>query len=217
MEFVKGTLFFNGQKANVICLEDLLNIGDLQVFEECTIEYQMKVISTTKEGYLRDCIYAKCCYSPNQEDLVEGVSKATTTEVKVRAMCFNTFSFNRVVDLEECRTGRLSIEDIDVDVIIDDQYVFEGLRLKDNEGNIISGYELKLFGHMDVLVQYAVMNSCVEIRLKTWSIPFTSHIMLPPDYEEGDSIEVSYNMEYSAADILSYKELNLGASVLFYI
>lgn len=217
LEFIKDTLYFNGQKVKTCYLDEFLNIGDLQVSEECIIEYQMRVISTTKDGYLRNSIYAKCCYSPNQEDLIEGVSRTIESKTKVRAMNFNTFSFNRTVELEECRKGKITIEDIDAEVIIDNQYVFEGICLKDNEGNISSGNQLKIFGYIDVLIQYAIMNSCVEIRLKTWRLAFTSYIMLPPDYEEGDNIDISYNIEYSAADILSLRELNLASSILFYI
>ncbi|WP_297521850.1 DUF11 domain-containing protein [uncultured Clostridium sp.] len=216
LEFVKGTLIFNGQKINIDILDSLLNIGDLQPLQECNIEYKMRVKSTSKDGWIRSGIYAKCLYSLNQEDLIEGESKVFTSKTKVKAMNFKVVSLNKLVDLEECSRGSVSVEDIDMEVIVDEQYVFEGICFRGHDGNILSGCQLKFFGHIDALVQYAVMNLDAEIRLKTWSIPFTSQIILSPDYEEGDSVEIFHNIEYSVVDILNPSEINLGASILFY-
>ncbi|MGL4760947.1 MAG: DUF11 domain-containing protein [Sarcina sp.] len=216
LEFIKGTLIFNGQKINVDALDSILNIGDLQSLEECSIEYKMRVKSTTMDGWIRSDIYAKCLYSLNQTDLIEGTSRVFTSKTKVKAMNFKVVNLNKIVSLEECSKDKVTVEDADMEVIIDEQYVFEGMCFRGHDGNILSGYQLKIFGHIDALVQYAIMNSDGEIRLKTWSIPFTSQIILSPDYEERDNIEIFHNVEYSVVDTLNCSDINLGISILFY-
>ncbi|MGL4453707.1 MAG: DUF11 domain-containing protein [Sarcina sp.] len=217
LEFVRGSLIFNGRKINVATLDKFMNIGDLASGEECRIEYKMKVRSTTKDGYIRNSIYAKCSYSINQKDLIEGRTKKCNLKTKVRAMSFKTYNFNRLVEIQEYDTDEISIEDIDIDVTLGDKYVLMGKKLKDNEGKILSGYQLKFFGTIDVLVQYSILNSEIEVRVKAWSIPFSSYLVLPPDYEQSDNIDIQYRIEDSAIDILNCKVLNLGTNILFYL
>ena len=217
LEFIKGSLTFNNQIVDISILDEIMNIGDIQPSEECIIEYKMRVKSTTRDGWLRSDVYAKYSYYTKQEELIKGISKISKTKIKVRAMAFKVYNFNKVVELEEGSVTGIIIEETYIEVVIDDKYILEGESLKDNEGDILSGYQLKIFGHIDVLVQYSVLYSEVEVRVKTWSIPFSSQLILSPNYEEGDNIELHYNIEYSVADVLSLKDINLGANILFYI
>ena len=217
IEFIENTFKYNEVLIEFKAFKENFNIEVLKAREQILIEYKMKVKSIGDDGYVYSKTYVDYEYYSLAMKVKKGISNISESRLKVRTFSFKSINFNKTLRIKDYKTEMKSIDDVDINVNITDQYVSKCIRDKNNEGSLTSGYKIKFHGYIDVIVQYNSIMESEGIRSKAWTVLFSSYIMLPSDYKIGLDLNILYNIEYSEVDLVNSEQVSLGVGILFYV
>ena len=202
IELVPGSVFVDGVLVNTANIEQGLNVGNIPVGSQIIIDYKAKVVSGTCSGYIDNEAYASYCYK-----LPNSATDKKETEVVVVSICVVISSFkqqglSKSITLPLAKPDIEEIDDVVVEVIIDDSYVVETMVSSSNEGQNLSGFKLVIHGRLKMSIEYTALLPTQPIHSAHCEVPFSSFLILPPDYVQGSYVEVSTELENMEVDLI---------------
>ena len=202
LEFVPNSVYVNGVLVNTGSKEKGLNVGRIPAGGQVIIDYKAKVISGTCSGYIKNEACATYCYK-----LPNSATNKKKTDVAMVLICVTISSFkqqalSKSITLPLAKPDIEEIDDVVVEVLVDDSYVVETMVSESHEGQNLSGFKLIIHGRLKMSIEYTALLPTQPMHSAHCEVPFSSFLILPPDYVQGSYVEVSTELENMEVDLI---------------
>ncbi|MGL4992223.1 MAG: SPOCS domain-containing protein [Sarcina sp.] len=207
VELVEGSVKVNGVpvNANAEELENGLNVGSIAVGEDLFVDYKVKVIAGTCSGYIENEACAKYNYQMKNQGTGTKTTECVSVSTCVSISAFKQLGLSKSITLPLAKPNIEEIDDVVVEVIIDNTYVVKTLKSNSNEGQDLSGFKLIVHGRLKMSIEYTALLSTQPMHSAHCEVPFSSFIILPPDYVEGSYVEVLAEIESTDVDLIDLR------------
>ena len=205
VELVEGSVKLNNVVINTEFTEVGINIGSLLPTEVAFLDYQVKVVAGTCSGYIEN--EACAIYNYRMENDGTGIKE---TECVFNKICVVISSFkqtglSKLITLPMAKPNIEEIDDVVVEINVDNSYVVETMRSDSNEGQMLSGYKLVIHGKLKMSIEYTALLPTQPMHSAHCEVPFSSFLILPPDYIKGSYVEVSTELENMDVDLINLR------------
>ncbi|MGL5576617.1 MAG: SPOCS domain-containing protein [Sarcina sp.] len=202
---VPDSVLVNGVVVNVENIKQGLNVGSIPAGSEVIVDYKAKVVSGTCSGYIDNEAYATYCYK-----LPNSATAKKTTDIVVVSVCVTISSFkqqalSKSIRLPLAKPDIEEIDDVVVEILIDDTYVVETMVSESHEGQNLSGFKLIIHGRLKMSIEYTALLPTQPMHSAHCEVPFSSFLILPPDYIQGSYVEVSTELENMEVDLIDLR------------
>ncbi|MGL4760949.1 MAG: SPOCS domain-containing protein [Sarcina sp.] len=202
LELVPNSVYVNGVLVNTGSKEKGLNVGGIPAGGQVIIDYKAKVISGTCSGYIENEAWATYCYK-----LPNSATNKKKTQIAVVSICVTISSFkqqalSKSITLPLAKPNIEEIDDVVVEVLVDDSYVVETMVSESHEGQNLSGFKLIIHGRLKMSIEYTALLPTQPMHSAHCEVPFSSFLILPPDYVQGSYVEVSTELENMEVDLI---------------
>ncbi|MGL5820998.1 MAG: hypothetical protein ACRCYE_05105 [Sarcina sp.] len=214
VEFIENSLTVNGTTVNDVSLIDGVNVGSILPGEEIEIMYKVKVISGSSNRYITNEAFATFNYALSNGTTGTNVTETVSAIVEVGVVSFKQLSLDRDFDIPSVKPSVEELDDIAVEMEITNSYVVKVLERVSSEGQRLSGNKLIIHGWMNVSLEYTALVEDQAMHSAHWRVPFSTFIILPKDYIEGQEVEVTAIVENTDADLITCRTFSLGLMVL---
>lgn len=202
---IENSTKVNGVIVNTGSIETGLNIGSLQPTKKAVVDYSVKVISGTCSAYINNEAYAIYNYSLDNSATGTKETEKVTSSVSVLVSTFKQQALSKYITLPLAKPNIEEVDNVVVDVLIDDSYVVETMKSESNEGQILSGYKLVVHGRIKMSIEYTALLTTQPMHSAHCEVPFSTFLILPPDYSKGAYVEVSSEVENLEVDLVSLR------------
>ncbi|MGO5075973.1 DUF3794 domain-containing protein [Clostridium sporogenes] len=133
--------------------------------------------------------------SENNKLSIKEAKESHVIYKKIRLTNFKQLSKNKIFKIPIKKPNIEEIINIIVDAKIGDTKVIKGIKGKSIEGQILTGYKLIVEGTLSENIEYTSCWKKQSIHSVHFKMPFSSYIILPEYYKEGDFIKVEAEIE----------------------
>ena len=214
VELIEGSFTLNGVVVNAVDLAVGVNIGDLNLGEQASIIYSVKVVSGSCDGSIDNAAYATFDYVLRDQQTGKGQTEKVTSGVDANITNFKQIVINSKVCIPKAKPDVEELDDATAELAIHDYYVVETVAGISNEGQRLSSYKLIIHGELNISVEYTALCEDQALHSAEWSIPFTTFIILPADYDPDMTIDVSGIIENVDATVSCLRDVDLNVFVL---
>lgn len=198
VNLVSDSLSVNGKVINYSDNDIDVYVGSVLPGESINITYKVILKSSNCSGLLINTASVKFNYSLCNWKFGEKVatsSEMATCEVKVGINTFKQISIDENLCIPEVKPDIEEINDIKVEAEILGCHVISTPNITSNEGQILCGYKLIVRGVLKEFLEYTSETKEQSVHSAHYSIPFSSFIILPPNYTLGSKIDVEAKVE----------------------
>ncbi|WP_373601501.1 SPOCS domain-containing protein, partial [Paraclostridium bifermentans] len=139
---------------------------------------------------------------------------SSSVEIEVNISIFKQITLDKYCQIPYQKPQIEEIDYTNIDVKVINSYVITTPKIVANEGQILSGFKLIIHGLLKVIVEYTADIDDQAIHSTHYDIPFSSFIILPPDYKMGAKVEVSAVIESADTISVGPKEVFINAAIL---
>ncbi|MGL4990548.1 MAG: hypothetical protein ACRC57_05165 [Sarcina sp.] len=213
-QLVENSVYVNGILVNTENIEIGLNVGSVSVGNEIVVDYKVKVVSGTCSGYIDNEAYA--IYNYEQSNLATGTKETdrVTVSISVVISSFKQQGLSKLVSLPLEKPDIEEVDDVTVDISIIDSYIVKTMISESYEGQNLSGYKLMIHGRLKMSIEYTALIRTQKMYSQSCEVPFSSFLILPPDYIDGSYVEVSTELENVEVDLLDTRNAMVNAIFL---
>lgn len=206
---VPGSFKIGATRVNSVNLETGIIVGSLVPNESIVLTYQAKVIGSNCSGILSNAAEASFKYRLPNGQVGTGVAtgEESVSEVMLEITTFKQMSIETYLRIPEVKPN---IETINTMTGSIDQlacHVIETVQGKSTEGQNLTGYKLIIRGQVNLVIEYTALEETQHVHSAHYTVPFSTFIILPADYEIGSKIEITGMIEdiyYNAIDIRTF-------------
>ena len=214
LEFVENSFKIDEVVVNCKSLKKGINIGILNSKEGVSITYKTKVIGGTPTGYSINSAYAEFNYKLSND--VTGMAKTEVVDtcVEIRIASFKQLSINKEFKIPILNLDIEEIDEVMVEIEITDSYSVKVKESISNERQILSEYKLIVHGYINILTKYTALVEDQAVHLAESKFPFSTFIILPNSYIEGQCIEIREIVEDIEYDLICKRCISVGLMFL---
>lgn len=199
ISLIDGSFSINGQVVNGVNLSQGVNISLISKNTSVLIEYKAKVISTSYCGKLINI--AKASYSYILPDCAFGSGETKSDEdstnvINLAISNFKQFSIEEYACIPPQKPNIEDINSINGDIEIIRYHPIQTISSTSIEGQINSGYKLVVHGVLKLILAYTACDDCQSVHSAHYSIPFSTFITLPSDFDVSAKVEVYPDVEH---------------------
>lgn len=205
LELVPGSVFVDGVLVNTVDISHGINIGNIPAGGQVIIDYKAKVVSGTCSGYIVNEACATYCYKLPNSATNKKKTDVASVEICVTISSFKQQALSKSITLPLAKPDIEEIDDVVVEVLIDDSYVVETMVSESHEGQNLSGFKLVIHGRLKMSIEYTALLPTQPMHSAHCEVPFSSFLILPPDYIQGSYVEVSTELENMEVDLIDLR------------
>lgn len=206
LEIINGTFEVNGNIVNSVNLEKGVTIGDIPIRTTTIVRYKAKVVAGTCTGnivnkarisfkyILPDGIISSKDTVPNSD---------STTIVAINLTTFKQISIDEYLSISNEKPEMESINNIEATIDILSSHIICTPKDRSYELQNLTGFKLIVHGILNQVVEYTALDPDQSVHVATYTVPFSSFIILPNTFVLGSKVEVEGIVE----DVY-YKENN---------
>ncbi|MGL5066532.1 MAG: SPOCS domain-containing protein [Sarcina sp.] len=202
LELVPNSVHVNGVLVNTGSKEKGLNVGSIPAGGQVIIDYKAKVISGTCSGYIENEAWATYCYKLPNSATNKKKTNVASVSICVTISSFKQQALSKSITLPLAKPDIEEIDDVVVEVLVDDSYVVETMVSESHEGQNLSGFKLIIHGRLKMSIEYTALLPTQPMHSAHCEVPFSSFLILPPDYVQGSYVEVSTELENMEVDLI---------------
>lgn len=155
--------------------------------ETVVITFQVKVDNLL---CCTNCAFVSFTYDKYEVDDDAG-EKTIKACVDVELLsCFKQLSVDENVTIPPQKPDSEQVLNVVVNVVITEVNVIETIVATSEEGQILTGFKAIVEGRLNQTIEYVADEPTQSVHVTEYSIPFSSYIVLPPDFVLGTPIEV---------------------------
>lgn len=195
VEIIDGSFSVNCKVINSVEIEKGIMLDNIARGESAIIKYSVKVVSGAYNGRIPN--KAKVVYSYALPNCFTA-QKESAESILYVDMCissFNQINIDEYLSIPITNPEICDINDLLADVKINKYNVIKTVIAKSTEGQILSGYKLIIHGTLNQTVEYIADEVAQTIHSASYSMPFSSYIVLPSDFIIGSKIEIDASVE----------------------
>lgn len=199
---IDGTFMIGNVIVNSVELNKGITLNNLKIGDSVNIRYTVKIESGGCLGKICNKIKAKYSYK-----LTNGVTNYKNSEesllcIDVAISSFKQINIDAYLNILDKEPDISEINDIKGTIDIEKYNVIKTPVAKSSEGKKLSGYKLLVHGKINHIVEYISCETIQSIHSSYYSIPFSTYIVLPKDFKQGNKICVEGIVEDIYFDII---------------
>lgn len=216
LQLVNGSFTINGSTINNINLEQGIVIPRIAVNQTATITYKAKVVAASCSKTANEA-RAKYRYV-----LPDGTSSSGETKIDQDSVVvistnmsnFKQFSIEEYLQIPCQKPDMESINSSFAKIEITKCSTVRTGAITSIEGQTLTNYKLVVQGLLNLIIEYTACKPEQNVHSAHFSIPFSTFIILPIDFEPGINIEVNGVVEDVYAKNLDCRSLFSNTTVL---
>lgn len=182
---VNNSININHRGVNGVNLEQGIFIGNLDRDEKKIITYVAKV------NYGNDCkikneIKVNYDYMLSNGFIYSKELDFESKEIRLRMTNFKQMSIDNYFEIPKHNEDVYEIHNVKVDINIKNKHLIETAKMISSEGQILSGKSLVVHGEILQNIEYTAYDCGQKIFTASYSIPFSTFIVLPKGFYEGN-------------------------------
>lgn len=208
---VPGCFSIDGVIVNEVELDKGINIGDIPVKGEMVVSYQVIVTSTNCRGWMENKAYVTFNYELVDGSLGDMTTAGQEANESVTIMLaisnFKQMSIESYLGIPIEKPNVETINSMTGTIDILNAHVIKTPQIISTEGQKLTGHKLIVRGMLQLSAEYTALEEKQSVHSAQYGIPFSTFIILPPDYSVGSRIEVDGIVEdiyYKSLDIRSF-------------
>ena len=188
-KLIERTFTINGVLVNSVNLNSGVTIGDIKEGETVILKYDVKVITGNCCGKLINSAFTEYSYILSNGYTGTRVSEKSKVTIVIAISAFKQISLDEYLEIPTQKPDMEQLNEISGKVEILNCHVIQTTKATSKEGQILSGYKLVVHGMLKQVIQYTATET-QAIHSAHYDVPFSTFIVLPPDYTVGSKIEV---------------------------
>ena len=212
-KLVERTFTINGVLVNSVNLNSGVTIGDIPEGETVTLKYDVKVMTGNCCGKLINSAFTEYSYILSNGYTGTRISEKSKITIVIAISAFKQISLDEYLEIPTQKPDMEQLNEIKGTVNILNCHVIQTTKATSKEGQILSGYKLVVHGVLKQVVQYTAVDT-QAIHSAHYDVPFSTFIVLPPDYLVGSKIEVEGVIEDIYYNMIDGRTFFKNATVL---
>ncbi|MEG1704482.1 MAG: DUF3794 domain-containing protein [Niameybacter sp.] len=206
IELVEGSVKVQGEVVNGVELDKGIFLGKILPRESTMIQYTTKVIKANCSGLLTNQAHATFRYELPFGDtgVLEGEPVAVTTYTKLNINTFKQLSIEAYLYIPEVKPCIETLNTVTGTIDVKGCHVLKTPQMVSEEKQILTGYKVIIYSILNVVIEYTALGADQKVHSAHYDVPFSTFVMLPPDYEIGSKLDISGVVEdiyYQAIDM----------------
>lgn len=217
LDLVKGSFTVNGSVINSVDLTNVFISHSLPVGSTTNISYKVKVGSIACGCHADNTALVKFRYT--LPDGVAGTYQTPATPMSTASVFLNISNFKQfsIEEYLQIPCQKPDIEEINfingsVDVV--KCMVIETTPSMSVEGQTLTNYKLIVHGILKLTIEYTACEPQQGVHSATYSVPFSSFIVLPANFVPGSSIDIDGVVEDVYFNVADCRRFFTNSTVL---
>lgn len=190
---IDGSFTVDDVLINSVDLFRGINIGNIAVGDHKVIKYKVKVLNPSSSLQITNVAKAKYIYILS--DMSTGSMDSITSSdcehtVNLGITNFKQLNIQEYLHIPSQKPDIEAINIVNSQVDIIKCHVIQTNKTLSSEGQYLSGYKLIIHGLLKVFVEYTACEETQSVHCTSYSIPFSTFIVLPDNYKIGSKLEV---------------------------
>ena len=195
-------------------LNEGINLGKLYINDFIILEYSAKIIGNKLSYKIENTSFVDFNYYLPNNIMRKKENKIKTSILNLNLPSFKEFSIEENIMLPEIKEDISSVENINTDINIKNYHVIKTPIAKSNEGSVLSGYKLIIYGNLSQVIRYSAKKSNAPIHSFEYEIPFSTFIILPSDYKYQSKIQIEVKEQYTHFNLLNARMIFENVNIL---
>ncbi|MCX7951755.1 MAG: DUF3794 domain-containing protein [Clostridiales bacterium] len=173
-----------------------VNVGTINPNQTITVGFSVRYECLPCPPIIRNTAFAKFNYKLFESGSIETKESISNTIETIAAQTnFKQLSVNEILSIPKQKPNAEDILNTIVDVNINSTQVIKTTKGTSVEGQILTGYKLIVEGSLHQKIEYISNEPSQTVHTAEFEVPFSSFIILPPNY-----------IEHSPTNVVAYIE-----------
>ncbi|MGL6174800.1 MAG: SPOCS domain-containing protein [Cellulosilyticaceae bacterium] len=209
---VPGKFRINNRIINGVEIEKGIRLGNIPVGERVHICYEALTEEASSNGLEIRVPEVTFNYrlldgSNGVKEVLGKIEKENGPAVDMGIMTFKQVNIETYVGIPEDKVSLDALNVVTAEATILNYHIIQTPKVTSTEGQNLTGLNLVVRGQLNVMAEYTGIDREQSIHSVQYSMPFSSFVILPPNYNVGtpiDVIGVVENIYYKVIDIRSF-------------
>lgn len=203
---IEGSVKIEDQVVNGVQLDKGIVVGKICPGNRIKLTYKVKIVHTNRKGLIVNHANATFRYELPCEGtgILVGEPVSVTTYTKINISTFKQFSIESYLCIPEVKPCMEALNSVTGSMSIKGCHVIETPQVVSVENQILTGYKLIIHGVLNVVIEYTALEPTQSVHSAHYDVPFSTFVILPPDYKMGSKLDISGTVEdiyYQGLDI----------------
>lgn len=213
LTIIDGSFSIDNCYINSVELEKGICIEGLKKGQTKTISYSTKVITSNSNRIIDIDSRIKYAYVLQNGLINYKESESIRCTLKMAISSFKQVNIDDHITINNDKPDIYEINDLKATVRITSQKVIKTSVAKSSEGKLLSGYKLIVHGVLNQILEYVACDKIQSVHTDSLSIPFSSYIVLPQDFNITNKVNIESiieNIYYNEVDSRSlFESINI--------
>jgi uncharacterized repeat protein (TIGR01451 family) len=219
---IAGTFKVDGATVYNPDLAQGVNIAPIAKGQKVIISYAVVVVGSSCHNTIEN--EAALTYAYRFPDGTGGLGQSEDqngpTVVTVAMTTFKQLSVDGYLPIPPQKPDIEEINSVEGKVYVKDYHLITTPNRISQEGQQITGYKLVIMAMLNVVIEYTANEPTQSVHSAHYDVPFSTFIVLPPDYKIGSKIEVEgyvedmYYKQESLRDFFENATILIKAKIL---
>lgn len=206
IRLIEGSVRVEGHIVNGVELEKGILIGKILPLESAIIQYKAKVVRTNCSSVLTNHASVTFRYELpcGSAEVLVGKPIFVTTYTKLNINTFKQLSIESYLCLPEVKPSMEALNVVTGTIDIKSCHVVATPQVVSEERQVLTGHKLVIHGILNAVVEYTALEPRQSVHSAHYSVPFSTFVILPPDYTIGSKLEIEGTVEdiyYQTMDV----------------
>lgn len=212
LAMLAGKFKINNRVINGVEIEKGIRLGNIAVGEVVHISYEALTQEANSNGLEIEppkiAFNYRLLDGSNGIKEIEGIiEKESGPVVDMGLMTFKQINIESYLGLPEDKVSLETLNVATADVAILNYHIVQTPKATSTEGQSLTGLNLVIRGQLNIMGEYTGLDMEQSIHSVHYSMPFSSFVVLPPNYTVGtqiDTMGVVENIYYKVVDIRTF-------------
>jgi len=128
---------------------------------------------------------------------------------------FKQFNVQETLDIPEAKPDIEQVVTVKADLdIVKTTLIKTPSQVVSLEGQKLTGWKLVVEGHIKQVIQYVADEPMQSVHAAHFTVPFSTYVILPPDFEEGTLVDIKGYIEDIYAEKLDLRRIFKNITIL---
>lgn len=202
-ELIPNTLTVNDKLSNNTDLAGGIPIPTIPAGGTAFVSFAVKVIGGSSAGCITNVATVKVNFAYPNNSIGTKTYTSNVVSLYIGISNFKQISIDSSFSVPSQKPDIEEICDVKASVEITDSYTIPTTRGVSNEGQILTGTKLVMNGLIKITMTYTALSSVQDMYAVYCEIPFSTYVVMPPDYRDGipvESVGMVEKVNYSLVD-----------------
>lgn len=194
--FLADSFEIDGRSMNEANLQCGVYLGNIPIRGKITMQYMVQVVSMECGGFITNKAVVSYGYSTGHCSSVKRRSTQTAaTKTCLAISLFKQLNIKNNLSIQACKPGIEEINSVTGKADTLNSYIIETPLGTSREGQKLTGHKLVFHGILKLEVEYTADDKEQTVYSESFSLPFSSYVVLPPEFKSDSTAKVKTVVE----------------------